>query len=152
MGTDERSQRIIELKLGLDHQFFKGFLATYRLPEGLNNTHMIAIMKLQFSRSMPICTLSRQLNLEKGSFTPIVARLSRLGYIDKRQSRLDKRVYELSLTEKGEEAAAAFSQAHVRYIKERLALLPEGKREQFFQAVEFLDTCLSSFPEEPVSP
>jgi DNA-binding MarR family transcriptional regulator len=147
MDPDERLRSIVDVKVGLEHIFFKDFLSDCRLPEGLNHTHMMAMLNLRFCGSSSMCDLSRKLNLEKGSFTPVAARLSRLGYVDKVQSDRDKRIFELRLTEKGAAATEAFAQAHIAYIDRQTKALPEADRQRFFRAVAFLDRCLHSFPE-----
>lgn len=142
---DMRLKSIIDVKMNLERLFFKQYLYTYTMPDGLNQTHMLTLLHLHFRTSCPMVELSRHLNLEKGSFTPVANKLLQLGYIEKKQNLQDKRVSQLSLTKKGESLALDFKESHLLYIQGLLDTLEEQEKEKFFQAVGFLNDSLQTF-------
>lgn len=142
---DLRLKSIIDVRMKLERLFFKQHLYSYTMPDGLNQTHMLTLLHLLFCSSCPMVELSRHLNLEKGSFTPVANKLLQFGYIEKKQNPQDKRVSQLSLTEKGETLALDFKKSHLLYIQGLLDTLAEEERERFFQAVGFLNDSLQTF-------
>jgi DNA-binding MarR family transcriptional regulator len=142
---DIRLKSIIDVRMKLDRVFFKQHLYRFSMPDGLNQTHMLTLLYLHFSTSSPMVDLSRHLNLEKGSFTPVAKKLLQLGYIKKEQNPQDRRVSDLSLTKKGEILASDFKNSHLLYIQSLLDTLEEEEREKFIQAVGFLNDSLESF-------
>ncbi|AEV29562.1 transcriptional regulator [Sphaerochaeta pleomorpha str. Grapes] len=142
---DLRLKSIIDVKMKLERLFFKQHLYKYTMPDGLNQTHMLTLLHLHFCKSSSMAELSRHLNLEKGSFTPVSNKLLQFGYIEKEQDPQDKRVFRLSLTEKGETLASDFKKSHLVYIQSLLDTLAEEEKEKFFQAVGFLNDSLQTF-------
>jgi DNA-binding MarR family transcriptional regulator len=80
--------------------------------------------------------VSRRLNLEKGSFTPVAAKLIKLGYIQKNQDESDKRVYNLELTDLGLEVAEDFKEKHLTYINQLVTQFSEDERQEYFEAID----------------
>jgi DNA-binding MarR family transcriptional regulator len=132
----------------LERVFFKQHLYTYKKPEGLNQTHMLTLLYLQFHTSCAMVELSRHLNLEKGSFTPVANKLVKLGYIEKRQNAEDKRVSQLFLTPKGSSVASDFVKSHMQYIQNLLDTLEEKEKEKFIQAVGVINETLQALGSE----
>jgi DNA-binding MarR family transcriptional regulator len=139
---DLRLKSIIDAKMQLERVFFKQHLYTYHIPEGLNQTHMLTLLSLHFHTSCAMVELSRHLNLEKGSFTPVANKLIKLGYIEKRENSEDKRVSLLFLTAKGSSLASDFLKSHMQYIQNLLATLGKKEEEKFLQAVGAINETL----------
>jgi len=145
MVKDLRLKNIIDVMMNLERVVFKQYFNKYAIPDGLNQTHLFTLLHLDFCASSSMVELSRQLNLEKGSFTPVAHKLLQLGYIGKKQNPEDKRVFQLSLTEKGELLVSDFKMSHLQYFQKLLDPLREEEKEKFFQAVGVLNESLQSF-------
>lgn len=145
MDREEQFKSVIDLKVLLDHGFFKAFVAHYSFPQGINNTHMKTLMMLHFNPSVSMVDLSRMLNLEKGSFTPVAGKLLRLGYIVKNQNPDDRRAFLLNLTGKGEDAANAFKKSHMEYIGSLIETIDPKDKEKFFESVQCINNIMRAF-------
>lgn len=124
---------VIELRAKLEHLFFKDFIREYEKPDGINTTHVMAMMILAHRTQLPMNELSYKLNLEKGSFTTVAARLCKEGYVKKERNLEDKRVYELSLTESGIDFTEQFKKEHHAYIDAKLKDLEN--QDDFFRLI-----------------
>ena len=133
MNHFEAHFKIMQLKGAMEHVLFKEFLQHYDLPEGLNPTHVMTLMSLMMMGPIQMSELSKRLNLEKGSFTPVANKLIKKGLIKKERSEVDLRVYELSLTDSGIEMAKNFGSAHMNYTKGLLDKLDD--KEAFIEAI-----------------
>ena len=135
-GTAEkRIEGIFELHRSIISIFFKDFEEIFKLPEGLNFTHMRAALSLRFHGRMTMSELSRMLVIEKGSFTPVAALLIKKGYIRKEQSAQDKRVYHLVLTDEGIKLTTLFRNEHWKFMSEVLSQLPDDEQNDYFELV-----------------
>ncbi len=142
MEMDETLKTVFELRHTLEHVIFKDFNAIYDFKDGMNHTHMISLMTLLISGPLTMTSLSKKLNIEKGSFTPVANKLIKLGYIKKERNDNDKRVYQLSLTPKGNELAKEYGNSHIKYMNDLLSKLNDDKKEQFFDSVRLLNEIL----------
>lgn len=70
--------------------------------DNLNRTQMRTLLLVDFYSGSPMTEISRRLELEKGSFTPVARKLMKLGYIRGSCSPRDKRKTILKLTPKGQ--------------------------------------------------
>jgi DNA-binding MarR family transcriptional regulator len=127
---------IFNLKHSLEHVFFRSFTNHYAHPENLFHTHILTLVILSSHKILPMSEVSRRLNLEKGSFTPVAAKLIKLGYIQKTQDESDKRVYNLELTDLGLEVADDFKEKHLTYINQLVAQFSEDERKEYFEAID----------------
>lgn len=135
---DEDLKIIFRLKSQLENAFFKGFLNEHTLPETLNFTHVKTMIILLLQGSLPMSDISRLINLEKGSFTSVANELIKQGYLEKEQSQADKRVYNLKLTQKGQDYAKDFTETHLEFIKEKLCRLSIEEQAAYFNALKVL--------------
>lgn len=133
MNHFEAHFKIMQLKGALEDVLFKDFIHNYALPEGLNSTHIMTLMSLLMVSPIQMSDLSKKLNLEKGSFTPVANKLIKKGLIKKERSDVDLRVYEISLTDQGKEIAMNFGSAHMRYTKGLLDQLED--KDDFIDAI-----------------
>lgn len=139
---DEAIVSIFELRSIIEHVFFKEFVHMYELPEGVNHTHMMTMMILKFHGSIPMSELSRKLNLEKGSFTPVANKLIKRGLLTKEQSIKDKRVYNLGLSPEGDALATEFSNTHRTFVEGLIKSLEPEEQVKFFDSVNLINTTL----------
>lgn len=134
----------MQLKGALEQLVFKDFLHQYDFPKGLNPTHIKTLMSLYIHGSAPMSELSRMLNLEKGSFTPVANKLIKEEFIKKERNQTDKRIYELMLTEKGEKIAKEFSTAHRKYLTDLVKQVED--LDGFLEAINTVTNSLEQIP------
>ena len=135
----ELIESIFELHRSIISIFFKSFEDIYILQDGLNFTHMKAAMILRFEGKMPMSDLSAKLVLEKGSFTPVAARLIERGLVKKERSVEDKRVYMLGLTAEGEKLTGRFKDEHWKYMTNVLNKLTAEERADYLEQLSNLN-------------
>lgn len=148
MESKQDIRMIFMMKSAIEHTMFKAFIRNYNFPEGLNPTHLFTIMNLNFLKSSSMSFLSHRLNMEKGSFTTVANKLIKLGYVKSDRSEKDKRIYELSLTDKGRELAEDFGGKHRRYITGLMDELDDQKRKEFFKAMDTVTKTLVSISHD----
>ncbi len=146
--AEERIESIFDLHRHIISMFFKGFEEVFELPEGLNFTHVKAMLTLRFHGNMTMSDLSRMLVIAKGSFTPVAAKLIEKGYIRKEQSEEDKRVFHLVLSEKGEEFTAGFRNEHWQYLTELFDHLSPDQQSDYFEHISRLNAYHTMIQEQ----
>ena len=127
---------IFNLKHSLEYVFFRSFINHYNHPDALFHTHILTLVILSSNNILPMSEVSRRINLEKGSFTPIAAKLIKLGYIQKIQDTKDKRVYNLELTEAGREVAEDFKEKHLKFINQIIDQFNEAEKQSYFESID----------------
>lgn len=139
---EAKLKKIFNLKFHIENIFFKAYEDSLDLPVKLNHTHFKTMIILHFEGERPMSDISSKLSLEKGSFTPVANLLIKLGYIGKRQSQTDRRVYNIFLTEKGETFASKFIETHYKYMESKLSELSGEDQDAVSSAVDTLNTLL----------
>ena len=140
--NDYDMEHILYMRAQLEHLFFKGFVRQYELPKGIKPTHAITMVILFFHPNESMSKLSNNINMEKGSITTVVDKLTKLGYVKSERSQKDRRVYNLNLTEKGYEFAEQFTSNHEAYIGSLIDKLDGDKKDDFFEAIETISNAL----------
>ena len=148
MEEKHEIRMIFLLKRAIEHTMFRKFLRSYDLPKGLNKTHIMTLMNLNFLKSASMSFLAHRLNMEKGSFTTVANKLIKLGYVVSTRSEKDKRIYELSLTDKGRELAEDFGSKHRNYMSELVDQLGKEKKKEFFQAMDLVTSTIVSMSDD----
>ncbi len=128
--------KILQLKRDMSGLFFKAFFSLYSFPEGLNPTHLQTMIYLDHNGPSSMSQISHILQLEKGSFTPVAKKLIEKGYIEKKQSEKDKRIYELNLTPKGQDLVYHFKAEHMQYIDKTLSSISRKEQTEYFTLIE----------------
>ena len=90
--------------------------------------------------------LSRELGLDPGHLSRILAVLERRGLVDRVRSRADGRRRLLSLTPDGEAAVAFLDDRSREEVSEMLAGLPEGDRRRLLDAMRTIEVILGEEP------
>lgn len=138
MELSESVETIFELRHHLEQTFFKSFFHKKIATKEMSYTQIITLIILKFNGPSPMSFVSEKLTMEKGSFTPVANCLITKGYIEKRQVEYDKRVYELSLTDKGLAYAKDYTEEHRLYIKQLFEVFSEKEQDEFFKAVKYV--------------
>lgn len=144
MILEKSLNTIFELHSALEHNLFKSFTKNYPLPDKLKSRHMHSIVILHFRERASMSDMSSILNIEKGSFTTVADKLITTGYVINERSAKDKRVYELSLTDKGTALAEKFVKDHRHYIADLFSTLNENQLSAFSGALEIVTDTIAS--------
>ncbi len=138
-SEETKVESIFELHRSIISIFFKDFENIFELPKGLNFTHMKAAMILRFQGPMTMSKLSSRLVLEKGSFTPVAAKMTEKGLIEKQRSAEDKRVYHLVLTDYGRKLTAEFKDKHWAFILSAFDRISPEEQNEYFTMISGLN-------------
>jgi DNA-binding MarR family transcriptional regulator len=118
--------------------FFDVSSKQFDIPEGLNKTHLKTLTILKYNKKCTMHELSNKVDLEKGSFTPVAKKLSKLGYISKVNDCEDKRKVFITLTKKGVNLTKAFNKVHRKHVNAIFEKLTVDERKEYFVMVEKL--------------
>ena len=74
----------------------------YFKPLGITYTQYIVFLVLWEKQSVSVGELSKRLYLDSGTLTPLLKKLEKEGYVERKRSEQDERMVIVSLTEKGQ--------------------------------------------------
>ncbi|SAK44373.1 MarR family transcriptional regulator [Caballeronia temeraria] len=89
-------------------------------PLDLTSPQIGAILLLASGRARTPLELSRELSYDSGSMTRMLDRLEKKGFVSRARSEVDRRIVELSLTERGRDAAARLPVIGAAVLNEQL--------------------------------
>lgn len=138
MIKDESFNRLIILRAQLEQIVFREFIKQHDMPKGLKQVHGITMLKLKYRKSMSMTELSHALNLEKASITSIADKLVKYDLIESKRCAEDRRVYNLTLTEKGKIFADEFDTQHKVFLRSKFEKYSEEELEKMFDALEYI--------------
>ena len=72
-------------------------------PLGLTYTQYITMMVMWEHKSISVRDMGKLLFLDSGTFTPMLKKMEKAGWISRKRSERDERMVILSITERGEE-------------------------------------------------
>ncbi len=78
-----------------------GLYEPYLKPLGITYTQYIVFLVLWEKKSLSVGELSKKLFLDSGTLTPLLKKLEKEGYVERKRSEHDERMVIVSLTEKG---------------------------------------------------
>lgn len=139
-NENESFRSILDLRSIIEKVYFKEFEAKIDFPFKLNHTHIKTLMTLRFEGERPMSMISDKLNMEKGSFTPVANILIEHGFIEKIPDSNDKRIFNLSLTEKGRDFSTKLYHLHNTYVNELLEVLSADEKSLYFAAIQLINT------------
>ena len=99
-------------------------------PLGLTYTQYIVFLVLWEKDGVSVSEICEKLMLDNGTLSPLLKKMEQAGYVERRRSREDDRVVEITLTEKGralQEAAKDIPQKVAGCID-----LPDEKAQQLY--------------------
>jgi len=105
---------------------------------GLTMTHpqIAVLMLMDEHRDKPMSLISREVGLERSSFTRAADQLVKGGYVERKVSTKDRRVVFIIFTEKGNSTVKMIKNDWERYFKSLTAHLEAGEKKEFFNAVK----------------
>ena len=78
-----------------------GLYTPWLKPLGLTYTQYIVFLVLWETDGISVSEIGEQLMLDNGTLSPLLKKMEQAGYIERRRSREDDRVVEITLTEEG---------------------------------------------------
>jgi DNA-binding MarR family transcriptional regulator len=115
--------------------FFHTFdISQLQLP--INKTQEKILMFILHHDNLPMNEIGKFAGLEKGSFTSATDHLVEIGYIRRDRVAKDRRVVNLSLTEKGMEVTEKIKKEFEKQIQSKLNLLNMEELEEFLYSLE----------------
>jgi DNA-binding MarR family transcriptional regulator len=89
-------------------------------PLDLTSQQIGVILMLASGRARTSLELSREMSYDSGSMTRMLDRLEKKGFVSRARSEADRRIVELSLTERGRDAAARLPAIGAAVLNEQL--------------------------------
>lgn len=138
MINDDNFNKLIILRAQLENIVFKEFIKQYDMPKGLKQVHGITMLKLKYIKKLSMTELSHALNLEKASITSIADKLVKYDLIESTRSKEDRRVYNLTLTEKGKAFADEFDKEHKAFLRAKFMHYSSEEQDKLFDALTYI--------------
>ena len=115
-----------------------GLYAPYLKDLGLTYTQYIVFLVLWERDGVSVTEIGQRLMLDNGTLSPLLKKMEQAGYVERRRSRRDDRVVEITLTEAGRalQEKAKDVPAHVASC---IDLPPEKARTLYLLLYELLD-------------
>lgn len=89
-------------------------------PLGLTSSQIGVMLMLASGRARTPLELSREMAYDSGSMTRMLDRLEKKGFVNRTRSEADRRIVDLSLTERGRDAAARLPVIGAAVLNEQL--------------------------------
>ena len=115
-----------------------GLYTPWLKPLGLTYTQYIVFLVLWEQDGLSVTDIGEKLMLDNGTLSPLLKKMEQAGYVERRRSRQDDRVVEITLTEAGRalQEKAKDVPAHVASC---IDLPPEKARTLYLLLYELLD-------------
>lgn len=141
MSDQEQLDGLLEsIYTGVVNGYNNLIKSTLQAKESANTTARDAVLFLLKKRgAMQVTEISDELMVTKANVSMLVTKLVKEGLVEKEQSQTDKRVFHLSLTEKGRQYIDGRDQLYKTYLRSKLACLSEEEIVQFQAAIAFLE-------------
>jgi DNA-binding MarR family transcriptional regulator len=110
--------------------------------DGLNRTQHRTLFLLYNHGPSSMGEISLHLDLEKGSFTPVVSSLIEGGYVHRERDKKDRRRLMLSITGKGEKLVKKIEEMICGELEKKIGVLAEEDKIKFVRAVDDLYSIL----------
>ena len=107
-------------------------------------SHVQVLAMLGDAGAMSVTDISRHLGMAKPNITPLIDRLIREGYVERRRDTGDRRVVNVVLLPKGEEKLACIRETIVRQVMRWTGTIPEKDFFELEHALEVISTVLGS--------
>ena len=115
-----------------------GLYTPYLKPLGLTYTQYIVLLVLWEKDALSVTQIGEKLMLDNGTLSPLLKKLEQAGYVERRRSREDDRVVEITLTDEGRALQEKAKDVPIR-VARCVDLSPEKARELYSLLYELLD-------------
>ncbi|MCT4616777.1 MAG: winged helix DNA-binding protein [Candidatus Gracilibacteria bacterium] len=104
----------------------------------INKTQAKILMIMDSLDNKTMSEISKEVALEKSSFTRSIRHLIEIKYIIKKPSETDQRVLHLLITEKGNKAIKAIKEDWDKYFASIMSSFSPEEKEEFTKAVKII--------------
>jgi len=139
--VDERAERV--RRFTRFYTRLTGVLHEHLLESEFSLTQVRVLYELAHRQDLTAADLCRELGLDAGYASRILAGFQRRGFIEKKRSRSDARSVCLTLTRKGNDAFQPLNQASHRQVVAMLQRFPLARQEQLAQAMDQIEALFS---------
>ena len=115
--------------------------------DNIKSAHFKTIVYLYVYGTSTMTDISRWIDLEKGSFTPVANKLIDLSYIARQTSPTDKRKSLLSLTEKGDMLAQKVLDIYSNHFSSKILKLSKREQTSFSKSLQSIYELLIKIKE-----
>ena len=122
----------------LSNRVSEGFSPTYRERFGMSLAEWRVMAHLSQAEKVSIREIYSQVEMDKSKTSRAAARLVKAGLVVKRTNASDRRLIELSLSDRGRQVMAELVPMALDYEKDLLGLLPEDEARVFTRVVRRL--------------
>ena len=137
-GQKSLTRKIIETFPLFMRKLFHGF-PFYESEFELNKTQQKTLHIIHYHKNTHMGEIAGHLNMEKGSFTPVVDALIEKGLIRRKRDKQDRRKVQLIITQKGLDFVVRFEEKMNNHIRDKITNLTEDDRKRFYRAIEDLN-------------
>lgn len=106
----------------------------------VNEAHTVEAIGLYMPKTMT--AVAERLDITMGTLTVAINHLVKKGYVNKVRNEIDKRVFMLSLTEKGKALFRAHQRFHFELVKSLIVDLSDYEADMFVEALSSLSQFL----------
>jgi DNA-binding MarR family transcriptional regulator len=117
------------------HRKLTGFLQQGTIP-GVSHYHFMILNILSQSDALAMSEISRRLSVSKPQLTAMVEKLFRMGLVNRVQGERDRRILQVSITEKGKIVVDQTKELVARSLAQKLSLLGEDDLKSFSTAIK----------------
>ncbi len=107
-------------------------------PYGFTTSQAYILIELLNHDALPMSDLSDKLNVKISTMTRVVDKLVRDKYLTRSKSKEDKRVVNISLSKKGQNAANELIQSINLYYQDIISYLPQGRVREVLECTSLL--------------
>ncbi len=100
---------------------------------------MLAMAMLDLDGASRMGTMARNLGVSQGAITPLIDRLEKRGFVQRRRSTDDRRVWVAELTDDGRKVVAEKESVYQATAEALLAPLDNAERSRIIELLEKLD-------------
>jgi DNA-binding MarR family transcriptional regulator len=112
--------------------------------KGFTNSQCYTLLNIYKDGPFSMNELSEEMNLDTSTMTRIVNNLVRDNYIKREKSEKDRRIVLVNLTDKGNQVAKELYQEVIKFYRQIINKLPEGK---VIDVVKAMDNLINAFEE-----
>ncbi len=115
-----------------------GLYTPWLKPLGLTYTQYIVFLVLWEQDGLSVTDIGEKLMLDNGTLSPLLKKMEQAGYVERRRSRRDDRVVEITLTEAGRALQEKVKDVPA-HVASCIDLPPEKARTLYLLLYELLD-------------
>lgn len=105
---------------------------------GFTSSQCYTLIEISKAQSLTMNELSDKMNLDTSTMTRVIDKLVRDGFVERDRHESDRRVVVVTLTDKGNKAAAKLHLSVNEYYKKIISSIPMGQTEEILNSVSVL--------------